>query len=464
MLKLPKNLADFMLSTTPDQDQLNLFEPVLKLIINQKHSLCQLAIKINWKSLEEKLSPFYADEFGRPAKPIRLMCGLLILKQLYNLSDERIVEHWIRDAYFQYFCGESDFQWGQPCASSELVHFRERIGEEGIAEIFKQSVVIHGKKAQKEKEAFIDTTVQEKNITFPTDTKLYKKIAVKCVKIAKEADVELRQTYTRIIKKLMLTQRFRNHPRNYKKAISSGRKLKTIAGRLCRDLTRKSDIAIRLKYQDFFQTTSRILNQNKKDSNKIYSLHEPDVYCIAKGKEAKKYEFGAKAAIMWGKKTGVIVGVKNIKKNVHDSKVIEPLLESVEKMFGYFPKKLIGDRGFRGVTSVNGTEILIPKNPSKKASRYDRIKARSRFRQRAGIEPVIGHLKSDYRLSRNYLSGQHGDTVNLLMAAASFNFRKWIRELEDFLSYFPEAIFSYLISVRWKHLTSNFKYPLKLTF
>jgi len=150
---------------------------------------------------------------GQPGKPIRLMVGLLMLKHIRNLSDEMIVEQWSENTYFQYFTGENSFVCGLPCEASELVHFRKRIGESGAELILKESISINGKDAE-DTNVNIDTTVQEKNITFPTDAKLHKKIIQKCKKIADREDIELRQSYSRILKQLSRDQRFRNHPTN----------------------------------------------------------------------------------------------------------------------------------------------------------------------------------------------------------------------------------------------------------
>ena len=169
--------------------------------------------------------------------PIQLMSGLFILKQMFDLGDETVIPEWIRDPYFQYFCGEACFNWQQPCDPSDLVHFRKRIGEAGVERILQESIRIHGKKAQSE-EIVIDSTAQEKNITFPTDTKLRKKIINKCVKIAEKENIELRQSYKRTVKKLLLKNRFSHHPKRQKEARKAQRKIKTIAFRLVRELKR----------------------------------------------------------------------------------------------------------------------------------------------------------------------------------------------------------------------------------
>ena len=147
--------------------------------LNHKHPLFIPANKIDWEMFEREFSPLYCPDNGRPAKPVRLMVGLLILKHIRDLSDESVVEQWSENNYYQYFCGEQEFQPRVPCEASELVHFRHRIGKEGIELILKESIRINGKDSN-DKDVYIDTTVQEKNITFPTDDKLAKKIIKRC--------------------------------------------------------------------------------------------------------------------------------------------------------------------------------------------------------------------------------------------------------------------------------------------
>lgn len=185
--------------------------------LNQSHPLYVLADKIHWHTFEEVFEPLYCQDNGRPGKPIRLMVGLLMLKHIRNVSDESVVEQWGENIYYQYFCGEHSFVPGLPCEASELVHFRKRIGESGIELILKESIRINGEDGNDEN-VNIDTTVQEKNITFPTDSKLHKKIIKKCRVIAEKEQLPVRQTYTRTLKKLSIDQRFRNHPKNRSKA------------------------------------------------------------------------------------------------------------------------------------------------------------------------------------------------------------------------------------------------------
>ena len=428
-----------MKGKSPDQRQLNLFAQRLVNQLNPKHPLCRLAAKIPWDVLEDEFSKHYSHT-GRSAHPVRLMVGLLILKQLRNLSDEAVVERWVENGYYQYFCGEAFFQWELPCHPTDLVYFRRRIGEEGIKRILQISIDLHGAKSR-ERELLIDSTVQEKNITFPTDTKLYSKIAEKCVAIAEQEGVQLRQTYRRTLKKLVLAQRFRSHPKNYKKAKKAASKLKTIAGRLMRDLGRKLSVDAYGHYSSLFKIFEQVLDQQRNSSNKIYSIHEPEVYCIGKGKAHKKYEFGAKASIAVTKNSGIIVGAVSHPQNIHDSKTLVDVISQSSELRGQCPTVAICDRGYRGKSKVGETQILIPKPSGKRATAYQRQKARERFRKRAGIEPIIGHLKSDYRLMRNFLKGSVGDSINLMLAAAAFNFKKWMREVQLFFA----AIFIALI-------------------
>jgi IS5 family transposase len=427
-----------MKGKSPDPSQLSLLPQRLEDLVNPRHPLYKLSKRIPWDELEKHFSDLYHHS-GRPAKPIRLMVSLLILKQLYDLSDESIVERWVENPYYQFFSGETVFQWEFPCHPTDLVYFRKRIGQKGVEKIFKVSIELHGKKA-KEAEVLVDTTVQEKNITFPTDTKLYKRVIEHCVGIAGKEGILLRQSYKRTTKKLMLAQRFRNHPKNRKKALSAQRKLKTIAGRLIRELERKLTASSLLQYAQAIEIYKRILSQERNSKNKIYSIHEPQVNCISKGKDHKKYEFGSKSSIVMTKSSGVIVGAMSFSKNMYDGHTLPEALKQNEELVGRRAKVAICDRGYRGKRMIDGTRIEIPQKPRKRASAYEKRKARKRFRRRAGIEPVIGHLKSDFRLLRNYLKGSVGDSINLMLAAAAYNFKKLMRQLLDFLFSFFRAI------------------------
>jgi len=165
-----------LLPRPPKNTQPNLFHNQLRDMLDSNDPLVVLADTINWEAFDDSFEKYYSDN-GRPAKPIRLMVGLLILKQLEDLSDENAVLQWKRNPYYQYFCGMTEYQPALPCDPTDLVYFRKRIGKEGVEEIFAMSVALHGKDAE-EKQVIIDTTVQEKNVTYPTDGKQ----AIKVVK------------------------------------------------------------------------------------------------------------------------------------------------------------------------------------------------------------------------------------------------------------------------------------------
>ncbi len=386
--------------------------------LNPKDPLLQLAKRIPWDRFEQEFAGLYS-EHGRPAKSTRLMVGLMLLKQLENLSDERVVEGWARNPYYQAFCGMTEFQWSLPCDPTDLVYFRKRIGEDGARLIFETSVELHGDDA-KECEITVDTTVQEKNITFPTDLKLMEKIIKSCWTIADREGVRLRRSFRRTLPKLRMKRM---------KMAKKAKKLGTMAGALIRELHRKLPKEAFACYRERLALFERVRNQKRSDKNKVYSLHEPDILCICKGKAHKQYEFGRKASVAVTKTTGIIVGAMSFNENVYDGHTLPDVLEQCWTITGNCPSVAICDRGYRGLKQVGDTRIMIPGRPKKKDTRYQRFKARQRFRRRAAIEPVIGHLKHDHRMARNYLKGAVGDTINLFMAAAAFNFRKWMRKL-----------------------------------
>lgn len=412
--------------------------------LNPKAPLLLLAKKIPWEKFEREFSPLYAD-FGRPAKPVRLMVGLLLLKQLENLSDERVVEAWVQNPYYQAFCGMEHFQWQLPCNPSELVHFRKRIGEAGVERIFQASVSLHGEQAL-EREVVIDTTVQEKNITFPTDTRLRVKVIGRCWKLAAEEGIQLRRSYRRELKRVLRVIRFSRSMRDKKKVAAAIRRVKTMANALLRDVTRKLPESARAARQEELARYRKAINQERRDTQKIYSLHEPEVCCISKGKEHKKYEFGSKAAIVMTKTRCIIVGAKNFPRNEYDGNTLEKVLSKVTDILGSAPETAFCDRGFRGRKRVGATAIVLPESPSPKASEYFKRKARKNFGRRSAIEPVIGHLKNDFRLALNYLKGTIGDAINLLLAAAAFNCKKWMNAVAERLSI---ALFALCVATAW---------------
>ena len=271
----------------------------------------------------------------------------------------------------------------------------------------------------------IDSTVQEKNITFPTDAKLYRKIIAKVLKMARKEDIELRRTYTRELKALKLKVRLMNHPTRMKEGKKAVKRLRTIAKAMVNDIARKmSDIQLS-SYREDIELYLRVIKQERSD--KVYSLHEPEVECISKGKEHKKYEFGNKSAIA---KTGsgLIVSALAFQGNPYDGHTLSAHREQIARLTGYEPVEALTDRGYRGKKRVGNMAISIPSSGSPGQSYYQKRKARKKFCKCAGIEPVIGHLKSDHQMMRNYLKGTLGDAINTMMAAAAYNIMHWMNK------------------------------------
>jgi transposase, IS5 family len=445
-----------MLSTQKHTPQLALFHG-LQDQVDQKHPLYLLANKINWSLFDNEFKKHYSETMGKPAKPIRLMVSLLMLKYVRNLSDESLVEQWAENIYYQYFSGEQHFQPNIPCVPTELVAFRQRIGEEGVELILKESIRVNEPPEDKNSEIVVsvDTTVQEKNITYPTDDKLYKKIINKCWKIADKECINLRQSYTQVIKKLSNEQRFRHTRHGAKAARRASKKIKVIAGRLVREIARKLPLARLGSYLPALKLYKRVLSQKRSDTDKIYSLHEPDVKCYSKGKEHKKFEFGSKASILIDQATGIIMGAINFTQTLHDSKTLPEVLEQYERLNAKQPKEVFVDRGYKGIKQYKQCSIHTPQ-PDKNITKVKRKK----HSKRAAIEPVIGHLKQHYRLCRNYLKGILGDNMNVILAAAAMNFKRLMNCWRTAAIKCWLLILNYFTQARRYFIAKN----LKLTF
>jgi len=393
--------------------------PDLSSMLDAKQPLYVLAGKIDWAGLERDFQGYY-HELGRPALPIRRMVGLLLLKQLSNLSDERVVEQWRQNPYFQFFCGETQFQWGAPCEASELVHFRHRIGPKGGERVLAETVRLHGPQ-QKEVELIVDTTAQPKNIAFPTDSGLYAKVIAQCGRIVRQKRDRL-AVDPQEVRRLRLAQGGRRSVEGRRKARHATRRLKRLARQALRQARQR--VGRGSRWSDILERCARVLNQKRQDKAKIYSLHEPQVCCLAREKTRMKYEFGSKAAVAVTKK-GVIMAAVSFDHSIHDNHTIEPMLEQIERIASYRPSVLVGDRGFRGQSEFGSTRVVWPQSAATQLSESLRAQGRTRYRRRAAIEPRIGHLKSDFGLGRNFLKGTPGDELNLLLAASASNLRLW---------------------------------------
>jgi IS5 family transposase len=299
-----------MIGSGDPQGQQGVFGNPLDVMLDPNHRLYRLAQKIPWQEIETDLSSFYA-QVGRPSLPLRLMAGLTILKHTFNVSDEELVETWAQNPYWQFVCGESYFQWRLPCDPSEMTRFRKRIGDAGCERILKLSLDIQRHRVDVSQDVVIDSTVQEKNITYPTFAKLDLKVIEMCRTIAAAEGIVVRRSYARTIPKLRIQARSYKHknPAVRKKARRAEREIRTIAGRLWREIQRELSPARRPLYTEMIRRMGIAIRQTAEPGTpRIHSLHEPEVVCIAKGKAHKPYEFGSKVSIAIDPTSGLVVG------------------------------------------------------------------------------------------------------------------------------------------------------------
>lgn len=432
-----------MTGKLPEKGQRDLFRPLLSDFIDKNHELALLSDSIDWSYFEREFSPYYSDK-GAPSVPIRLMVGCLMLKHLYNLGDDRLPEYWVRDVYFQYFCGGIFFEHKFPFDPSCFVHFRNRVGESGIEKIFSYSVKLHGEDVGKRSKLVLsDSTVQENNTTFPTDAKLCKKVIDKCNKIAEKLEISQRQRYTRVSKQLLRDTYNGKHPKRVKKANKAKKRLKTIANTLIRELERRMTDSQLQYFKKELSLYKQAVNQKKDDKEKIYSLHKPFTRCIAKGKVHKPYEFGNKVGLITTGKAGkkIITAIQAFSDTPYDGHTIDPLLTQMENNDLQLPQELAYDRGGKGQKEIKGVRIIIPDKPKAKDTAYKKQQTRKKFRARAGIEPIIGHLKTDFRMEQNYLWGEKGIQINALLAATAWNLKKKMEGLKEKILFFFLQLF-----------------------
>lgn len=411
----------------PAQDDLLLFQAHFDQLLNEQHPLIKLAKQFDWEHFEQSIGELYCPDNGAPALPMRLMVGLHYLKHAFNESDESVVERWVENPYWQYFCGYTHMQHRLPIHPTSLTRWRQRIGDDKLAELLQYTVdlAVGNKHIQHNELAKVnvDTTVQEKNITFPTDSKLLYKAIIKLVDAAKARGITLRQSYLRVGKRTAIMVGRYAHARQFKRMRRELRRLKTYVGRLIRDITRKApDVDDALK--TLLKQCQKLRDQQQSDKNKIYSMHEVDVQCISKGKAHKRFEFGQKVSVATTNRGNWFVGALLCKGNPYDGHTLAAALEQVQSHIGTPLTDVYVDKGYRG-HDYQGDAMVHIAGSRQKATPTQR----RRCKRRSAIEPKIGHAKSENRLARCYLKGLEGDAMNVILAAAGANFRKLLRLL-----------------------------------
>jgi IS5 family transposase len=408
------------------KNPLLLFQARLDQIISLDHPLCKLAREINWSVFETRFGPYYSESQGRPAKPIRLLVGIHYLKHAFSESDESVAERLLENPYWQYFCGFEYFQHELPIDPTTLVKWRRRVGDGKLGVLLKETIDTakragYLKRGELER-VNVDTTVQEKAIEFPTDAGLYQKMRVKLVGASKRREITLRQSYKRRGKEALVKQGFYRRAKQHRRANKMTRKLKTYLGCVVRDIRRKATV-IDIELKDLLEKADRILLQEKHSKNKLYSIHAPEVECIAKGKAHKHYEFGCKVGVVSTSQHCWITGVQSFHGNPYDGHTLAQLMAGTEGITSVELKHAHVDKGFRGHNYTGPAQTHITGQGSKKKSRWEKLWRR----RRAAVEPVISHAKHDNRMIRNYLKGPEGDEMNAILSACGYNMRKLIR-------------------------------------
>ncbi|WP_036714571.1 IS5 family transposase [Paracoccus sp. J55] len=424
----------------PEQD--DLLCPRLVDMIDARHELVKLAALIDWDFFEREWASFFPSHQGRPATSPRLVAGLMYLQHAFKLSDEAVLARWVENPYYQHFTGETFFQHSPPIDPSSLTRWRKRIGEEGVEWLLTKTIEAgraSGAVTDKAlKRVAVDTTVMEKNIAHPTDARLYERARTLLVGLAKEAGVELRQSYARLAPRLAAQVGRYAHARQFKRMRKALRQLKGYVGRVRRDLRRHlQDLpegALRDKVLEALWLSGRLLEQTPKSKRKIYSLHEPEVDCISKGKARVRYEFGTKVSLATTLDGGFVVGARSFPGNPYDGHTLAAPLEQVTILTDQEPDLAVVDRGYRG-HGASTTKVLISGMRRGLTPLLAKL-----LKRRSAIEPEIGHMKMDGRLARCPLKGRIGDALFAVLCACGHNIRKILAHLRVLWSLFLELV------------------------
>ena len=456
-------------------DTADFFRARLDGMVDDKHPLVVLSKRLPWAAIEQTLAPHFARksrsgskvltpdllgehevEFGsgdspagRPRLSIRLMASLQYLKNAFNLSDEELVQRWSENVVWQFFSGMEYYEPRLPCDATQIGRFRRTVGEEGLEQLLKATietaVQIKAIKPAELERVIVDTTVQEKAIAHPVDSRLLEIARHKVVSAAKQLGITLKQTFAAEAKQLRRKAGGYAHAKQFKRLSKAVKRQRTILGVVMREVQRKLDAltaavvsapapapapapSMLSALRTWLERAERIRTQQRTDKNKLYALHAPEVECIGKGKARKPYEFGVKVSLVVTHLRGLMVGARSFPGNPFDGHTLSAQLEQTTNLMqdlGHKPKHVIVDLGFRGVDADNPGVEIIHRGKYKSLTKLQR----KWLKRRQAIEPLIGHTKADHGMQRCWLKGALGDALHALSCAAGYNIRWLLRAI-----------------------------------
>ena len=404
-----------------------LFRIELSRLVDPKHPMVKVTAGMDWEAFDQALQKSWHPQIGRPGVSTRLMVSLHYLKYSHDLSDVDVLRMRVENPYWQYLSGMKFFEHQEPIDASSLSRWRNRLAQARAQSLLEETIQAGLRmkfiKASQLKKVNVDTTVQEKHVRFPTDARLYGRARERLVELAKQRGLKLRQSYVRVGKRLMLKQSRYAHAKQYKRAQQCTRRLRTYLGRVIRDIGRRCpnpDPSL----EKLLEVAQKIYHQKRRDKNKVYSVHAPEVECLSKGKAHKRYEFGVKVSVGTTSRGGWQVGAQAHRGNRYDGHTLKATLEQIERIVGKRVRQVFVDGGYRGHGYSGEIEVHVDrKRRGKIAQRLWKW-----MKRRAAVEPGISHLKHGHRMNRNRLKGRQGDELNVILSAAGMNFTKLLRK------------------------------------